>query len=196
MSCLVGQKVPDVTCEAVMPDGSFSTVSLKSFQRKKYVLLLFYPFDFTFVCPTEIVAFSKAVAEFESRNVQVLGCSCDSKFTHNAWRSQDPKSGGIGPVKIPLLADVTKEVAKAFGVLLPEGMALRGLFLIDMDGIVQHALINSLAIGRSVEEALRVIDALQHHEKFGDVCPAGWHKGEKGMKPSTAGVAEYLASMK
>lgn len=195
MAFLVGQQAPDVTCEAVMPDGSFDTVSLKHFQGKKYVLLFFYPFDFTFVCPSEIIAFSKCVEDFEARNVQVLGCSIDSKFTHTAWRSQDLKNGGIGPVKIPLLADVTKEVAKAFGVLLPDGMALRGLFLIDKQGTVQHALVNSLSIGRSVPEALRVIDALQHHEKYGDVCPANWQKGDKAMNPSPAGVAEYLGAL-
>ncbi|KAL8447872.1 hypothetical protein Emed_004167 [Eimeria media] len=195
MPFLVGQKAPDVTCEAVMADGSFGTVSLKQFHGKKYVLLFFYPFDFTFVCPSEIIAFSKAVGDFESRNVQVLGCSCDSKFSHNAWRSQDLKNGGIGPVKFPLLADTTKEAAKAFGVLLPDGMALRGLFLIDKEGIVQHALVNSLAIGRSVPEALRVVDALQHHEQYGDVCPANWQKGEKAMNPSAAGVAEYLGGL-
>lgn len=192
---LVGQKAPDVTCEAVMPDGSFNTISLKHFQGKKYVLLFFYPFDFTFVCPSEIIAFSKSIAEFESRNVQVLGCSVDSKFTHNAWRSQDLKNGGIGQVKIPLLGDVTKDVARAFGVLLPEGMALRGLFLIDKEGVVQHALVNNLSIGRSVTEALRVVDALQHHEKYGDVCPANWQKGEKAMTPSVAGVSEYLGNL-
>lgn len=195
MAFLVGQKAPDVACEAVMPDGSFDTVSLKHFQGKKYVLLFFYPFDFTFVCPSEIIAFSKCAGDFESRNVQVLGCSIDSKFVHTAWRSQDLKNGGIGPVKIPLLADVTKEVSKAFGVLLPDGMALRGLFLIDKEGIVQHALVNSLSIGRSVPEALRVVDALQHHEKYGDVCPANWQKGDKAMNPSAAGVAEYLGSL-
>ncbi|OEH77249.1 2-Cys peroxiredoxin BAS1, chloroplastic [Cyclospora cayetanensis] len=195
MACLVGSKAPDVTCEAVMPDGSFNTISLKHFQGKKYVLLFFYPFDFTFVCPSEILAFSKAVADFEARDVQVIGCSIDSKFTHTAWRSQGLKNGGIGPVQIPLMADVTKEVSKAFGVLLPEGMALRGLFLIDKEGIVQHALVNNLSIGRSVHEALRVVDALQHHEKYGDVCPANWQKGEKAMNPTAAGVAEYLGSL-
>lgn len=195
MAFLVGQKAPDVTCEAVMPDGSFDTISLKHFQGKKYVLLFFYPFDFTFVCPSEIVAFSKSVGEFESRNVQVLGCSIDSKFTHNAWRNVDLKNGGIGSVKIPLLGDVTKEVSKAFGVLLPQGMALRGLFLIDKEGIVQHAVVNNLAIGRSVTEALRVVDALQHHEKYGDVCPANWQKGEKAISPSAKGVAEYLGNL-
>ncbi|CDJ59087.1 peroxiredoxin, putative [Eimeria maxima] len=192
---LVGQKAPDFTCEAVLPNGEFDTISLSRFAGKKYVLLFFYPFDFTFVCPSEIVAFSKAVADFEARDVQVLGCSIDSKFTHHAWRQQDLKDGGIGPVKIPLLADVKKELASAYGVLLPDGMALRGLFLIDKNGIVQHALINSLAIGRSVPEALRVVDALQHHEKYGDVCPANWQKGEKAMKPSAKGVAEYLGSL-
>ncbi|CDJ51287.1 peroxiredoxin, putative [Eimeria brunetti] len=195
MTTLVGQKAPNFTCEAVMPDGSFDTVSLGSFLGQKYVLLFFYPFDFTFVCPSEIVAFSKAVKDFEARDVQVLGCSIDSKFTHHAWRSQDLKNGGIGPVSIPLLADVKKEVASAYGVLLPDGMALRGLFLIDKQGVVQHALVNSLAIGRSVPEALRVVDALQHHEKYGDVCPANWQKGEKAMKPTAKGVAEYLGAL-
>lgn len=178
-----------------MPDGTFDTISLRSFKDKKYVLLFFYPLDFTFVCPSEIIAFSRAISEFESRNVQVLGCSVDSKFAHFAWRSQELKSGGIGPVKVPLLADVKREVATAFGVLLPDGVALRGLFLIDKGGIVQHALVNNLSIGRSVPEALRVVDALQHYELHGDVCPANWEKGAKAIKPSFSGIAEYLGSL-
>ncbi|CDJ39557.1 peroxiredoxin, putative [Eimeria tenella] len=195
MAFLVGREAPDFTCEAVMPDGSFDTVSLRAFRGKKYVLLLFYPFDFTFVCPSELLAFSRAAADFEARDVQLLACSVDSKFAHSAWRAQEPQRGGLGPLALPLLADVRREVAAAFGVLLPDGMALRGLFLVDREGRVQHALVNGLAIGRSVPEALRVVDALQHHERHGEVCPANWQKGQRAMSPSPAGVAEYLASL-
>lgn len=191
---LVAQPAPKFDEMAAMPDGTFSKVSLESFMGKKYVLLFFYPFDFTFVCPSEIVAFDKAVEEFKSRDVQVLGCSIDSHFVHNAWRNTELKDGGIGKVRYPLIADVTKDVARKYGVLLPGGMALRGLFLIDKQGIVQHALVNNLPIGRSVEEAIRIVDALQFHEKHGEVCPANWKKGSKSMKPTAEGVANYLAS--
>lgn len=193
---LVGSKAPAFSCEAVLPDGSFGTVTLEQFVGKKYVLLFFYPFDFTFVCPSEILAFNRELAKFEAKSVQVIGCSIDSKFVHNAWRNTPVNKGGIGSVNFPLLADVDKRISSDFGVLMPEGMALRGLFLIDKQGVVQHALVNSLAIGRSVEEALRVVDALQFHEAHGDVCPANWKRGEKAMKPNAEGVAAYLAEQK
>eukprot|EP00922_Rhytidocystis_sp_ex-Travisia-forbesii_P005624 GHVS01008174.1.p1 GENE.GHVS01008174.1~~GHVS01008174.1.p1 ORF type:complete len:219 (+),score=34.46 GHVS01008174.1:145-801(+) len=189
---VVGKKAPDLQCEAAMPDGSFKTVKLSDYAGK-HVLLFFYPFDFTFVCPSEIIAFDRAMKDFNDRNVVVLGCSIDSHFVHNAWRNTEPKAGGIGKVQYPLLADVTKKIARDYGVLMEGGMALRGLFIIDKKQTLQHALINNLPIGRSVEEAIRTIDALQFHEAHGDVCPANWKKGQKGMKPTAEGVAAYLA---
>ncbi|CEM00532.1 unnamed protein product [Vitrella brassicaformis CCMP3155] len=190
-------QAPDFVADAVLPDGSFDQVSLSSFKGKKYVVLFFYPLDFTFVCPSEIVAFDQKIAEFQSRNVEVIGCSIDSKFVHHAWRDTPLNKGGIGPIKYTLLADVKKELADKYQVLLPsEGVALRGLFLIDKQGVVRHAVINDLPLGRSVDEALRMVDALQHHESVGEVCPANWTKGAKGMKPTSEGVASYLPTMK
>jgi peroxiredoxin (alkyl hydroperoxide reductase subunit C) len=192
MSSLVTKEAPDFTAKAVMPDNSFADLTLSSY-RGQYVLLFFYPLDFTFVCPSEIVAFDAALAKFEQKKVQVLGASVDSHYTHLAWKNTPRNEGGIGPVKYPLVADLTKQIARDYGILLEGGVALRGLFLIDKQGIVRHALVNDLPIGRSVDEALRVVDALQFHEEHGDVCPANWHAGEEAMKPSAEGVASYLA---
>ena len=193
MCTLVTQEAPDFVAQAVMPDGSFAELKLSSY-RGKYVMLFFYPLDFTFVCPSEIVAFDAALERFEEKDAQVLGCSVDSHFTHLAWRNTPRKQGGIGPIRYPLVSDLTKQIARDFGVLLEDGgVALRGLFLIDKQGIVRHALINDLPIGRSVNEALRVLDALRFHEEHGDVCPANWHEGEEAMKPTAEGVASYLA---
>jgi peroxiredoxin (alkyl hydroperoxide reductase subunit C) len=192
MCNLVTKEAPDFTAKAVMPDNSFADLKLSSY-RGKYVVLFFYPLDFTFVCPSEIVAFDAALAKFEEKNTQVLGVSVDSHYTHLAWKNTPRKQGGIGPIKYPLVSDLDKNISRAFGVLLDGGIALRGLFLIDQKGIARHALVNDLPIGRSVDEALRVLDALQFHEKHGDVCPANWHKGEEAMKPTAEGVATYLA---
>ncbi len=193
MCTLVTKEAPDFVAQAVMPDGSFAELKLSSY-RGKYVLLFFYPLDFTFVCPSEIVAFDAALEKFEKKGAQVLGCSVDSHFTHLAWRNTPRKQGGIGPIRYPLVSDLTKQIARDFGVLLEDGgVALRGLFLIDKQGIVRHALINDLPIGRSVDEALRVLDALRFHEEHGDVCPANWHEGEEAIKPTAEGVASYLA---
>ena len=192
MCTLVTKEAPDFTAQAVMPDNSFAELKLSSY-RGKYVVLFFYPLDFTFVCPSEIIAFDAALAKFEKKNAQVIGVSVDSHFTHLAWKCTPRNQGGIGPIKYPLVADLTKQIARDYGVLLDGGMALRGLFLIDKAGVVRHALINDLPIGRSVDEALRVLDALQFHEQHGDVCPANWHAGEEAMKPTAAGVASYLA---
>lgn len=192
MCTLVTKAAPDFTAKAVMPDNSFAELKLSSY-RGKYVVLFFYPLDFTFVCPSEIVAFDATLAKFQEKNVQVIGVSVDSEFTHLAWKNTARKDGGIGPIKYPLVADLNKQIAKDFGVLLDAGVALRGLFLIDKEGIVRHALINDLPIGRSMDEALRVVDALQFHEQHGDVCPANWHAGDEAMKPTAKGVAEYLA---
>ncbi|MBN1394981.1 MAG: peroxiredoxin [Pirellulales bacterium] len=193
MCTLVTKEAPDFAAQAVMPDGSFDEVKLSSY-RGKHVVIFFYPLDFTFVCPSEIVAFDAALEKFERKGAQVLGCSVDSHFTHLAWRNTPRKQGGIGPIRYPLISDLSKQISKDFGVYLdPPGVALRGLFLIDKEGIVRHALINDLPIGRSVDEALRVLDALRYHEEHGDVCPADWHEGEEAMKPTAEGVASYLA---
>jgi peroxiredoxin (alkyl hydroperoxide reductase subunit C) len=161
--------------------------------RGKYVVLFFYPLDFTFVCPSEIIAFDKAVEQFEAKDTQVIGVSVDSHFTHLAWKSTPPDQGGIGQVKYPLVADLSKKISEEYGVLFGEEVALRGLFLIDKEGIVRHALVNDLPLGRNVDEALRLVDALQFTEEHGEVCPANWREGEDAMKPSAEGVAEYLA---
>ena len=192
MCTLVTKEAPDFAAQAVMPDNSFAELKLSSY-RGKYVVLFFYPLDFTFVCPSEIIAFDKALAKFEAKNAQVIGVSVDSHFTHLAWKETPLEKGGIGPVKFPLVADLNKKIAGQFGVLLDAGIALRGLFLIDKEGVVRHALINDLPLGRSVDEALRVLDALQFTEEHGEVCPANWHEGEEAMKPTAAGVADYLA---
>jgi peroxiredoxin 2/4 len=192
MCTLVTKEAPDFTATAVMPDNTFGDLKLSSY-RGKYVILFFYPLDFTFVCPSEIIAFDAAIEKFQKKNAQVLGVSVDSHFTHWAWKNTPRKEGGIGQIRYPLVADLTKSISRDFGVLLDGGVALRGLFLIDKEGKVRHALINDLPIGRSVDEALRTLDALQFHEKHGDVCPANWHEGEEAMKPTAAGVADYLA---
>ncbi len=192
LGTLVTQAAPDFTAQAVMPDNAFAELSLSAY-RGKYVVLFFYPLDFTFVCPSEIIAFDKKLKEFKNRNCEVIGVSVDSHYTHLAWKSTPPKDGGIGQVKYPLVADLTKDIARRYGVLANEAVALRGLFLIDKDGIVRHALINDLPLGRSIDEALRLVDALQFYEQCGDVCPANWRHGEEGMKPTADGVAAYLA---
>lgn len=193
MSVLVTKPAPEFTTEAVMPNGTFQQVSLKDF-KGKYVVLFFYPLDFTFVCPTEIIAFSEAVDKFEKLGVQVLGCSVDSHFTHLAWTNIPRKEGGLGGIKYPLLSDLDKSIAASYDVLLPGGVALRGLFLIDQQGIVRHQLVNDLPLGRSVDEALRLVQALQFVEKHGEVCPANWHEGDKTMKPDPTGSKEFFES--
>ncbi len=193
MSVLVNKPAPEFTAEAALADGSFGKISLSEFKGKKYVVLFFYPFDFTFVCPTEIIAFDHRIEEFEKRGVQVLGCSIDSKFSHWAWRNTKVKDGGIGEVRYPLLADITKDIARDYDVLIDNAKALRASFLIDKNGIVQHQVVNNLSLGRNIDEMLRTIDALQFTEEHGEVCPAGWQQGKPGMKGSSEGVADYLA---
>jgi len=192
MSALVTREAPDFTAQAVMPDNSFAELTLSSY-RGKYVVLFFYPLDFTFVCPSEIIAFDKALSKFQERDAEVIGVSVDSHFTHLAWKSTPRDQGGIGKISYPLVADLSKNISKAYGVLLAEEVALRGLFLIDKQGIVRHALVNDLPLGRNVDEALRVLDALRFTEQHGEVCPANWREGEEAMKPTAEGVAEYLA---
>jgi len=193
MCTLVTKPAPDFTATAVMPNNTFDENFKLSNFRGKYVVMFFYPLDFTFVCPSEIIAFDAALEKFEKKNAQVIGVSVDSHFTHLAWKNTPRKEGGIGPIRYPLVADLSKSISHDYGVLLEGGVALRGLFLIDKEGKVRHALINDLPIGRSVDEALRTLDALIFHEQHGDVCPANWHEGEEAMKPTAAGVAEYLA---
>jgi alkyl hydroperoxide reductase subunit AhpC len=193
MSVLVTKEAPDFQAQAVMPDGSFQTVKLSDY-RGKYVLLFFYPLDFTFVCPTEIIAFSDRVKDFTSVNVQLLGVSIDSHFSHLAWRNTKRAEGGLGQIEYPLVADLDKAIAQAYDVLLPAGMALRGLFLIDKDGIVRHQVENDLPLGRSVDEALRIVKALQFVEKHGEVCPANWHEGSATIKPTPTGSKEFFGS--
>jgi peroxiredoxin (alkyl hydroperoxide reductase subunit C) len=193
MCTLVTKEAPDFTAQAVMADNCFADFTLSTL-RGKYTLLFFYPLDFTFVCPSEILAFNRALGEFEKRNCQVVGISIDSHFTHLAWKNTPVENGGIGNIQFPLVADLDKKISQAYGVLLPNGVALRGLFLIDKDGIVQHELVNNLSLGRSVDEAIRVLDALQFTEDHGEVCPANWKPGEEAMKPTAEGVASYLAT--
>ena len=190
---LVTKPAPDFTATAVMPDNSFKEDFKLSDYKGKYVCLFFYPLDFTFVCPSEILAFNKRLDEFKKRNCEVIGVSVDSQFTHFAWKQTPVEKGGIGNVQFPLVADLSKEIARSYGVLLDAGIALRGLFIMDKDGIVRHELVNDLPLGRSVDEALRILDALQFHEEHGEVCPANWRPGEEAMKPTAEGVAEYLA---
>ncbi len=192
MSSLVTKEAPGFTAKAVMPDNSFAELTLSSY-RGKYVVLFFYPLDFTFVCPSEIIAFDKAVKQFEERNTAVIGVSVDSHYTHLAWKNTPRDHGGIGQVGFPLVADLGKSIAADYGVLFNGEVALRGLFLIDCKGIVRHALVNDLPLGRDVGETLRILDALQFTEKHGEVCPANWHQGREAMKPTAEGVAEYLA---
>jgi len=192
MSTLVTTEAPDFTAQAVMPDNSFAELKLST-HRGKYVLLFFYPLDFTFVCPSEIIAFDKKLADFKEKNCEILGVSVDSHFSHWAWKNTPVKNGGIGNVQFPLVADITKQISRDYGVLFNDAIALRGLFIIDKEGIVRHALVNDLPLGRNVDEALRVLDALQFTEKHGEVCPANWKPGEDSMKPSAEGVAAYLA---
>jgi len=192
MPTLVQKEAPDFTAKAVMADGSFQDLRLSSY-RGKYVVLFFYPLDFTFVCPSEIIAFDKALPKFRQKNCEVIGVSVDSEYTHYAWRNTPREKGGIGRIQYPLVADLNKSIARSYDVLLNEAVALRGLFLIDKQGIVRHMLVNDLPLGRSVDEALRLLEALQFHEQYGEVCPANWQQGQEAMKPTADGVAAYLA---
>lgn len=193
LTTLVTREAPDFTAQAVLPDNSFGELTLSKY-RGKYVILFFYPLDFTFVCPSEILAFNTRVADFKAKNCEIIGVSVDSRFTHLAWKNTAVEDGGIGNVQYPLVEDLNKSIARAYGILLNEEVALRGLFLIDTKGVVRHSVINDLPLGRSVNEALRILDALQFVETHGgEVCPANWQEGEEAMKASTAGVADYLA---
>ncbi len=193
MSVLVTQPAPDFTAAAVLPDGSINEAFTLSDLRGKYVVLFFYPLDFTFVCPSEIIAHDHRVSKFKELGVEVVGVSIDSQFSHFAWRETPVEKGGIGRVGFPLVADVKHEITKAYGIEHPAGVALRGSFLIDKAGVVQAQIVNNLPLGRDVDEMIRLVEALQFTEQHGEVCPAGWRKGQKGMKPTAEGVASYLA---
>ncbi|MCI5118276.1 MAG: peroxiredoxin [Candidatus Electrothrix sp. LOE1_4_5] len=193
MCRLVTKQAPDFTATAVMGDGSFKEDFTLSDYQGKYVVLFFYPLDFTFVCPSEIIAFDRAFSRFQDKNCEVIGVSVDSQFSHWAWRNTPVNNGGIGEVQYPLVADLDKKISRQYGVLLDMGVALRGTFLIDKQGIVRHAVVNDLPLGRSVEEAMRMVDALIFHETHGDVCPANWKDGDDAMKPTAEGVADYLS---
>lgn len=194
MGVLVTKEAPDFVAPAVMPDGTIEENFRLSDLRGKHVVLFFWPLDFTFVCPTEIIAHDRRIEQFRELGVEVVGVSIDSQFTHHAWRNTPIEKGGIGHVRFPIVADVKHEIAKAYGVEHPDGVALRASFLIDKDGIVQHQVVNNLPLGRNVDEMLRMVDALQFCEQYGEVCPAGWHRGEEGMQPTSEGVQEYLLS--
>ena len=193
MTCIVTKEAPDFIATAVLADNSFKEDFTLSDLRGKYVVLFFYPLDFTFVCPSEILAFNRMYSSFQEKNCELIGISIDSHFSHLAWKKTPVNSGGIGNIQYPLISDLDKSISHNYGVLLDSGVALRGLFLIDREGIVRHQIINDLSLGRNVDEALRMLDALQFTEEFGDVCPANWKKGEEAMKPTAEGVAEYLA---
>jgi len=193
VSLMVTEPAPDFTATAVLGDNSFDENFTLSSMRGKYVVLFFYPMDFTFVCPTEILAFDEAYDQFKTRSAEVVGVSVDSQFSHLAWKKTPVDEGGIGPIRYPLVADLKKQIARDYGVLFNDEVALRGLFLIDKEGIVRHALVNDMSLGRSVQEALRMLDALRFHEEKGDVCPANWSEGDEGMDASPEGVVDYLS---
>ena len=191
MTAFVSQKAPDFSGEAYV-NGEFKKISLSDYKGKK-VVLFFYPLDFTFVCPTEILAFSDRLEEFRKRNTEVIGASVDSQFTHRAWAQVDRSEGGIKGVNYPLLADISKKIARDYGVLMEDaGIALRGLFMINKDGELKHATINHLDLGRNIDEVLRLLDAIDHSEQHGEVCPANWKAGQKAMKPTAASLKEYM----
>lgn len=194
MGSLVGKKAPDFTAAAVLANGEIvGDYKLSTALRGKYGLVFFYPLDFTFVCPSELIALDHRIKQFKSLNVEVVAVSIDSQFTHNAWRNTPIDQGGIGAVDYTLVADVKHEICQAYGVEHPEaGVALRGAFVIDTQGIVRSQIVNDLPLGRSMDELLRLFDALQYHEKHGEVCPANWKKGDKGMVATPDGVAQYL----
>lgn len=191
---IIRKLAPDFQAPTVMPDNTIEDAFVFSkYRANDMAIIFFYPLDFTFVCPSEIIAFHNRMKEFEKRNVKVVGVSVDSHFTHLAWRNTPINKGGIGHVSFPLVADLTKSISQSYGVLLPEGIALRGTFLIDKVGVVRHQVVNDLPLGRNIDEALRMVDALIHHEQHGEVCPAGWNKSKTAMKPTSVGVSEYLA---
>ncbi len=193
MSVLVGKKAPDFSAKAVKGDEISDHFKLSSY-KGKYVILFFYPLDFTFVCPTELHAFQKSLPDFKNRGVEVIGVSVDSPYSHLAWLKTPRSKGGIEGVSYPIVSDLNKSISRDYDVLLEEaGISLRGLFLIDCEGVVRHQVVNDLPLGRSIEEALRMVDALQYFEKNGEVCPANFKQGDKAMKPTQAGLEQYFS---
>ena len=193
MSVLVGKPAPDFTAKAVMPNNQIEeSFNLTKYLNGKIGVLFFYPLDFTFVCPSEIIAFDNRVDDFKSRGAEIIAVSVDSHFTHLAWKNTPIDKGGIGNVRFPMVADLTKSIARDYDVLLGDAVAFRGTFMIDSKGIVRHQIVNDLPLGRNVDEAIRMVDALKFTEENGEVCPAGWQKGQQGMKPTAEGVASYL----
>ena len=193
MGVLVGKPAPDFTAAAVLGNGDIVTdFNLSTVIKGKKAVIFFYPLDFTFVCPSELIAFDNRFDEFKKRGVEVIGVSIDSQWTHNAWRNTSVDAGGIGPVKYALVADVKHEICQAYDVESAGGVAFRGSFLIDENGVVRHQVVNDLPLGRNVDEMLRMVDALQFHQEHGEVCPAGWKQGDQGMKANPPGVASYL----
>ena len=193
MAVLVGKQAPDFTATAVLGNNDIKQIKLSETLKGKYGVVFFYPLDFTFVCPSELIAFDHRLEEFKKRNVEVIGVSIDSQFTHLAWKNTPVDKGGIGQVGYTLVADIKHEICRAYDVEAEGGVAFRGSFLIDKAGVVRHQVVNDLPLGRNIDEMLRMVDALQFTEEHGEVCPAGWQKGKAGMKASTNGVADYLA---
>lgn len=194
MSVLVNRPAPDFVAPAVLADGSIVDAFDSTSLRGRYVVLFFWPLDFTFVCPSEIIAHNNRIDKFRALGVEVVGVSVDSQYTHYAWRNTPVEQGGIGPVEFTMVADVKHEIVRAYGIEHEDGVALRASFLIDRDGRVQHQVVNNLPLGREVDDMIRLIEALQFTEEHGEVCPAGWRKGQKGMQASAAGVSSYLAA--
>jgi peroxiredoxin (alkyl hydroperoxide reductase subunit C) len=195
MTVFIGKPAYDFTVKAVMPDNSIETgFNLKNYLNGQKGVLFFYPLNFTFVCPSEIIAFNNRIGEFALRNTKLIGVSVDSHFSHHAWKSTPHSKGGIGNIQFPLVSDLNKDISRAYNVLNDDGVALRGTFLIDKEFVIRHFVVNDLPLGRNVDETIRMIDALDYHETHGDVCPAGWQKGEDGMNPTQKGVADYLIS--
>ncbi len=193
MSTFVGQKSPGFTSVAVMPDNSIDAeFNLESMARNRYCMLMFYPLDFTFVCPSELVSLNRNLEEFNKRNCLVASVSVDSHFTHLAWKNTPLKDGGISNVQFPMISDLKKEISSLYGVLNSDGVSVRGTFIIDKDFVLRHILINDLPIGRNLHESLRIIDAIEHHSKHGEVCPANWTKGDEAMSPTSSGVKVYM----
>ncbi len=193
MNVLVTQQAPDFKAAAVLADGTIvNNFQLSDFKGKK-IVLFFYPLDFTFVCPSEILAHHHRMMQFNEKGVKVVGVSVDSQFTHNAWRKIDPMDGGLGVIDFPLVADTNHSIMKSYGIVHPTGVALRASFLIDESFDIRHQVVNDLPLGRNVDEMLRMVDALDFHSKHGEVCPAGWNDGDEGMKDTPAGVANYLS---
>ena len=193
MSNLVGKEAPDFKAKAVQGGDVIEDFTLSQFRGDKYVVLFFYPLDFTFVCPTELHEFQNKLEELKGLNTEVIACSTDSWFSHAAWLNTEKKEGGIKGVEYPIVSDFTKSISESYGVLLGGGMALRGTFIIDKAGVVQRQVVNNLPLGRNIEDTVRVVKALQFHEEHGEVCPANWTTGEKSMTPNQKGLKEYFA---